>query len=253
MTETIERVVIITGAASGIGAATARRLAAPGTRLLLHTRQNRDGLAAIAAEIEAKGAVCATVLSDLTEAGAAAALVVDAANRFGRVDQIVSNAGHADRRLVGEADPDALAASFRSMPEALYRLAEAALPHLERSEWGRIIAVSSFVAHVFAPDALFPVSATAKGALEALAKSLAVQLAPSGTTVNCVVPGYTRKDATGHTILNAAAWEKAAARAPMGRLALPDDVAAAADFLLSRDAGFITGQMLHVDGGLTLA
>jgi len=172
---------------------------------------------------------------------------------FGRIDQIVSNAGAADRRTIGEIPPGSLAAAFKAMPEALLALTEEALPHLESSNWGRVVAVSSFVAHVFAREALFPVTAAAKAAVEALAKSLAAQLAPSGTTVNCVVPGYTRKDATGHSALSEEAWKRAIARVPMGRLAMPDDVAATIGFLLLHDADFITGQLFHVDGGLTLA
>ncbi|MYZ48149.1 SDR family NAD(P)-dependent oxidoreductase, partial [Propylenella binzhouense] len=205
------------------------------------------------AAAEAAGARTEVCLGDLAEAGTAAGLVARAAEAFGRLDQVVSNAGIADRRLIGEVDHAALARALRLMPEAFFALAEAALPHVTRSDQGRIVAVSSFVAHVFAPDSLFPVTAAAKAAVEALAKSLAAQIAPTGATVNCVVPGYTRKDASGHSALSEASWKKAAERTPMGRIASPDDIAAAIAFLLSRDAGLITGQMIHVDGGLTLA
>ena len=107
--------------------------------------------------------------------------------------------------------------------------------------------------HVYAADGLFPVTAAAKAAIEALAKTLAVQLAPSGATVNCIAPGYTRKDATGHSALSGDAWAAAAAKIPMGRIGTPEDAAGPIAFLLSKDAGFITGQTIHVDGGLTLA
>ena len=71
--------------------------------------------------------------------------------------------------------------------------------------------------------------------------------------MNCVVPGFTRKDASGHSALSQEAWRRSIAKVPMGRIGEPDDVAALIQFLLSRDAGFITGQAIHVDGGLTLA
>ncbi len=138
-------------------------------------------------------------------------------------------------------------------PEAFFLLASAAIPYLQNSDWGRIVATSSFVAHVYAADGLFAATAAAKAAIESLAKTLAVQLAPSGITVNSVAPGYTQKDASGHSALSDEAWRKASAKVPMGRIGVPDDAAALIAFLLSRDASYITGQTIHVDGGLTLA
>ena len=131
-------------------------------------------------------------------------------------------------------------------------LATAALSELQRSPHGRVVAVSSFVAHRFDPDTPFPVSAAAKAGLEALVRSLAAQLAADGVTVNAVVPGYTRKDAAGHSALSAGAWQRAAALTPLGRIAEPDEVAALIAFLLSAEARHITGQAIHVDGGLSL-
>jgi len=100
---------------------------------------------------------------------------------------------------------------------------------------------------------LFAATAAAKAAIESLAKTLAVELAPAGVTVNSVAPGYTQKDASGHSALSDSAWRNAIAKIPMGRIGVPDDAAALIAFLLSRDAGYITGQTIHVDGGLTLA
>ncbi len=246
-------VVLITGAASGIGAATARRVAGPGTRLLLHSRGNRAGLEAVAAAARGAGSEVALELGDLVEPEVPARLVASAVAAFGGLDQIVANAGFADRRLLGEVDIEALIKAEHGMVEAFFRLVTAAMPQLDNSAQGRVVAVSSFVAHVFAAGGLFPVTAAAKAAIEALAKTLAVQLAPSGATVNCVAPGYTRKDAGGHSALTGDAWAAAAARSPMGRVGTPEDVAGPIAFLLSAEAGFITGQTIHVDGGLTLA
>lgn len=247
-----ERVVLITGAASGIGAATARRLAAPGVGLFLTTRSNAAGLAAVAGDAEVKGALVLSRMRDLTEPGAPESLVAEALAHFGRLDQLVSNAGRAQKAVFGELGSEAIAAAVALNALPFAALATAALAALTASDWGRVVAVSSFVAHDTGINGtLFPATAAGKGALEALARNLAFQLAPTGVTVNCVAPGFTRKDG-GHAALAPAAWEAAAKATPSGRIAEPADIAAAIDFLLSRDARHITGQILRVDGGLSL-
>ncbi|WP_309082914.1 SDR family oxidoreductase [Chelativorans sp.] len=254
MQQGIERVVVVTGAASGIGAAIARQLAAPGTALMLHTRLNEAGLSALAQECAAKGAATATFLGDLADPEIPARLVEAARQGFGRVDQIVSNAGQAQQNRFGTLTDEDLQNAFETMPFAFFRLVDAALPDLEKSDWGRVLAISSFVAHLFGTNGLhFPASSAAKAALEALAKSLAAQLAPLGVTVNCIAPGFTRKDAAGHAATSRKTMESAAELTPTGRLAEPADIAAAAAFLLAREARQITGQVVHVDGGLMLA
>lgn len=253
MADSIERVILLTGAASGIGAATARTLAGPGTALLLHTRGNSEGLDRVAAAARDNGSAVETVLADLAEAGAAERLIETGCSHFGRIDQIVSNAGFADKRRFGDVDAVSLRASLAAITEAFFGLVTAALPHLESSQWGRVVAVSSFVGHSFGVnDTIFPVSAAAKSGLESLAKALAYQLAAAGTTVNCVSPGYTQKDEGAHAVVSGDGWQKAAAAAPMNSLVQPADVAAAVAFFLSREAERITGQVLHVDAGLSL-
>jgi 3-oxoacyl-[acyl-carrier protein] reductase len=250
----IARVVIVTGAASGIGAATARRLAGPDTALLLHTRGNRTGLDAIAAEAASRGAQVDTVLGDLADPATPAQLVNAARKTFGRVDQIVSNAGQAKRGGFGDTGIDDIERAFAAMPIAFARLIDSALPDLRQSGWGRVVAVSSFVAHNFGTAGLlFASTAAAKAALEALAGTLAFQLAADHTTVNCVAPGFTRKTAGGHSAAPSSETRSPGyAATPSGRIAEPEDIAATIAFLLSRDAGHITGQTIHVDGGLLL-
>ncbi|MDD9878254.1 MAG: SDR family oxidoreductase [Magnetovibrio sp.] len=244
-----ERVILVTGASSGIGAAVCRRLAAPGARIVAHAR---SGLDETVAHLRDAGAEAEACLADLAEPGAAAQLVGFAAETFGGLDQIVSNAGFADPTRFGEVSRGELDRSLATMTGAFFDLATAALPHLRKSRRGRVVAISSFVAHAFPADYLFPVTAAAKGGLEALARTLARQLAADGVTVNCVAPGFTRKDKQGHSSLGGDAWQRAAELTPMGRIADPDDIAALVAFLLGPEARHITGQVIHVDGGLGL-
>ncbi|MEC5408995.1 SDR family oxidoreductase [Paraburkholderia sp. MPAMCS5] len=253
--EAFERVVLITGAGSGIGAALARRIAAPRTALMLHARgadqASRERLTQVAADCSANGATCATVFGDFAERGAAEHVVHQTLANFGALDQLVANAGHAQRQTFQALDPDALNDSFSAMPAAFAALVKRATPALETSRRGRVVALSSFVAHRYRADTPFAATAAAKAALESLAKTAAAELARHGVTVNCVAPGYTRKD-RGPSAENAAVWTRAAESTPLGHVAEPADIAALIAFLLSDDARHITGQVIHVDGGLTL-
>lgn len=246
------RTILVTGAATGVGAATARRLAAPGVSLLLHTRRNEAGLAAVADEVRARGGQAETTLGDLADPATPAALVAGAVARFGRLDAVIANAGFADRTAAMDLTDEAFARSTEPMIAGFLRLARAAAPHLRDGTDPRIVAVSSFVAHAYRPGfPVFPASAAAKAGLEALVKALAIELAPA-ITVNAVAPGFVRKDAGAHVALSLAGMQERTQWIPLGRIAEPADIAAAIAFLAGPDAAYITGQVLHVDGGLVM-
>jgi NAD(P)-dependent dehydrogenase (short-subunit alcohol dehydrogenase family) len=248
MDGTRPRIVLVTGAGSGIGAACCRRLAAPGTAILVHTRKNAEGAARVAEAVRGRGGLAETMLGDIADPALPAALVARAVERFGGLDVVIHAAGFADKTPFAEAADATFAKSLDAVLWGFIRLARAALPHLNE---GRVIAISSFVAHVFRTDvATFPASAAAKAGMEALVRALAVEAAAKGTTVNAISPGYTRKDPGAHAALTAAQWEAVTAKIPLKRLGTPEDVAAMAGFLASAEAGYVTGQVLHVNGGL---
>lgn len=239
--------VLITGAASGIGAALARLLAAPGARLALHTRRNSAALDAVANDARAAGATVSLHLGDLADPATAGRIVTEA----GPLAALVANAGFADRTPFAALDAARLATSLDAIAWGFFRLAQAAVPVL--ADGGRIVAVSSFVAHAFRTDVpQFPASAAAKAATAAMVKSLAIELAPRRITVNAIAPGFVRKDAAGHVALEPERWKTIAASIPLGRIGEPAEIAAAIAFLLAPPAAYITGQVIHVDGGLCI-
>lgn len=247
------RRILITGAASGIGAAVCRTLACSDVAIVLHTRRNRAGIDAVAADVRAAGAVAHVVLGDLADPGMAEELIAATVAALGGLDVLISNAGFADRTSFVALTDAAMTASMEAIQGAFFRLARAALRHLRAGRDPRVVAVSSFVAHSFRTDVpAFPASAAAKAALEALVRALAIELGPAGVTVNAVVPGFIRKDAGAHRAVDPAALQRQTAAIPLRRIGLPQDVAAAVAFLASPAAGYITGQALHVDGGLVI-
>ena len=249
MTQT--RATIITGAASGIGAALVRRLAQPGAMLTLHTRHSVDRLEAVAQAARDVGAQVETAIGDLADAGTGAAIVAAHKARFGALDHLVANAGFPLLKSLEEMTSDDIAYAFAGNSVSFFELSQQAAPMLKTSTMGRIVALGSFTSHVFRTDMpQFPASAASKGAIEVAVRSLSLALGSDGITVNCVVPGYIEKDAGTADGLDAQTLANVVSRIPVGRLGKPDDVAGTIAFLLSRDASYITGQVIHVSGGL---
>ena len=239
----MKRVAIITGASSGIGAATARRLAQSHAGLVLHAGHSGEALEAVAEEVRRAGCDVATVLADLGDPAIGTRLVSTARNRFGRLDALVANAGFPILKALEEGGPEDLDRSFRGNVYSFFALAQAAAPLLRASEAGRIVAVGSFTSHVFRTDMRsFPMSSASKAALETAVRSFALEFGPAGVTVNCVVPGWIQKDRGTRDGVAQAEMRANEARIPLGRIGRPDEVSAAIAFLASPDSGYITAR-----------
>ncbi len=245
------RSILVTGSGSGIGAAICRRLAAPGTGILLHALTNRAGCERVAAELREKGAETEIMLGDLSQPETGGALVRRAVERFGGLDVLIANAGFPDRRPFGELSREDFDYVHGVVAGGLFEMATAALEPLKASGRGRVVTISTHNAHVFRTDyPFYPASASAKSGLEALTRALAIQLAPHGVLVNCIAPGLIAKEAGTEQFLSPEEWRGFASKVPLGRIGQPEEVATVVEFLCSEGASYVTGQVIHINGGL---
>ena len=244
------RSIVVTGSSSGIGAATVARLAGPGVGLLVHARRNRDGAEATATRARDAGAEAIVEIGDLADPATGAALIEAAVAAFGGLDVLVANAGLFVPKVLGEATRAELDYALAANLGGFFEMVTAALPHLERAENARVVAISTHNAHIYRRDYTnFSLSGASKAGLEAMTRGLALQLAPKGVTVNCVVPGLIRRDWQDRDGLSAERMQSWVDKIPIGRLGTPDEVAAVVAFLASADASYLTGQRVHVNGG----
>jgi NAD(P)-dependent dehydrogenase (short-subunit alcohol dehydrogenase family) len=238
------KVALVTGASSGMGEEITKAMAAAGAGVVAVGR-NEERLERVVAE--AGGDVFA-IVRDLTGDGAAQAVVDEAVKRMGRLDILANVAGIMELGPLGETPVESLDRQFRTNVRAPFELTQAALPHLLESK-GSIIFISSMAAL-----AAFPESAAytaTKGAIDAVARQLAVELAPAGIRVNAIAPGEIDTPMNSDFYAEHPEFvEEMKEFTPAGRLGKASDIAPAAVFLASDMAGFVYGVSLPVDGGI---
>ncbi|MGZ8299867.1 MAG: 3-oxoacyl-[acyl-carrier-protein] reductase [Rhodoplanes sp.] len=238
------RTALVTGATGGIGGAIARALHARGASVALSGTKS-DRLDALAGEL---GERAHAVRCDLADRAQVEALVPQAEAALGQVDILVNNAGltrdNLFMRLKDEEWDDVIAVDLT----AAFRLARAAVRGMMRRRFGRIIGIASIVG--VTGNAGQGNYAAAKAGMIGMSKALALEVASRGITVNCVAPGFVTTAMT--DALTEKQREAALARVPAGRLGVAADIAAAVVYLASAEAAYMTGQTLHVNGGLAM-
>lgn len=243
------RVAVVTGGTRGIGRAVAERLAADGYDLVINYRDDAETAEAARADLEATGRRIELVAADVSTADGAGEVIDAAVQRLGRIDVLVNNAGITRDTLIMRMDQDAWDAVLTTNLTSAFLCAKAAVRPMLRQRSGRIINMTSVVGLVGnAGQANY---AAAKAGLVGLTKSLAKEVGSRGITVNAVAPGFIETRLT--QVLPAEMKDLLLKQTPLGRFGSPADVASAVSFLASRDAGFITGHVLTVDGGLFMA
>ena len=246
------RVALVTGGGSGIGQAAARRLAAEGAAVAV-VDVRLDAAEETVGKVAADGGTAIAVEADVTQAGQVEAAVAAAVERLGRLDVLYNNAGVNSTGSIVDADEADWDRCLAVNLKSTFLCSRAAVPHLEGG--GAIVNQGSVAALVGVAN--FAAYCAAKGAVVALTRSMAVDLAPRGIRVNVLCPGTVLTPLMESLIRSRGGGDLDAGLAatvvkyPLGRLGTPEEIAAAAVFLASDDAAFMTGSVVTADGGMT--
>ncbi|WP_265563643.1 3-oxoacyl-[acyl-carrier-protein] reductase [Sphingomicrobium arenosum] len=238
------KTALLTGASGGLGSAIAKALRAQGARIAL-SGSNEAKLQAFADEL---GGDHVALLCNLSDADAVDGLVPAAVEKLGKLDILVNNAGITRDNLAMRMKDDEWNDVIKVNLEAAFRLMRAAVKPMMRARGGRIVNISSVVGQTGNPGQMNYVAA--KAGLVGMSKSLAQEVASRNITVNCVAPGFMTSAMT--DALDDKQKETILSKIPMGKMGSGDDIGAAVAYLASDEAGYMTGQTLHVNGGMAM-
>jgi 3-oxoacyl-[acyl-carrier protein] reductase len=243
------KTALVTGAARGIGRATAEILAASGARVAVNDRNDDAAAESFVKRTRAGGGEALALAGDVGRPEEARQLVRDVVAAWGRLDILVNNAGIWEEDEAGSGDLDVWDRTFGVNVRGAHVVTDSAIPYLER-EHGAIVFVSSTAGQ--RGEARHSAYAASKGALISYTKSLAMELGPRGIRVNCVAPGWVETDLTAAVFSDPEARAEIERTIPLGRVARPEDVAGTILFLLSDLARHVQGEVLNVNGGSVL-
>jgi len=244
MFELIEKTALVTGASGGIGASIAKALHAQGATVVL-TGRNEDALNTVANDL---GDRCHVVVGSLDDAASTEAIIKAAETATGQVDILVNNAGMTLDNLSLRLKDDAWQKVIDVNLSASFRLSRAVMRGMMKRRWGRIINITSIVGVTGNPGQAN--YAASKAGMIGMSKSIAAEVASRGITVNCVAPGFIRTAMTDS--LGDTQHDKLKESIPAGDMGAPEDIANSVAFLASNEANYITGQTLHVNGGMAM-
>ncbi|HTU36885.1 MAG TPA: SDR family NAD(P)-dependent oxidoreductase [Acidimicrobiales bacterium] len=241
------RVAVVTGGGSGMGAAISRELAARGHRVAV-VDINADGAEQVAKEIEASGASALAARVDVSNREAVDGVLDGVREAFGPIEILVTSAGIEGFENFVDISTETWERTLAVNLTGTFHCVQAAVPDMIAGQWGRIVTISSSSAQSGTRRMAHYVAS--KGGVIALTKALALDLAPYGITVNTIPPGAIDTPMMRRPVESGAmpSLDAVIKRAPLGRLGTPEDIAAACIFLCSEDAGYITGQQINVNG-----
>ena len=239
---------LVTGASRGIGRAVSLKLASEGAKVALNFAGNEAAANEVRQEIEAMGGQAILVKADVADEAAVQDMVQKTADAFGRIDILVNNAGITRDGLLARMKEEDWDAVLSTNLKGVFLTTKAVAKLMMKQRAGRIVNMASVVG--VSGNAGQANYSAAKAGVIGFTKTIARELASRGVTANAVAPGFIATDMT--SVLSDKAKEAALTGIPLGRMGTPEDVAAAVLFLVSDQSSYITGQVLHVDGGMVM-
>lgn len=240
------RIALVTGSSRGIGRATAIALAREGGFVVVNYMKNRENAMEVASLIREEGGEAMTVAADVSRAEAVEKMRDKVHENAGEIDILVNNAGIHQHLKTWEMSHEDWNRVIAVNLSGVFNCSKAFVPDMKSREWGRIVNITSVIAFIGTDHEIH--YAASKGGVVSVTKSLALELAPYNTTVNAIAPGYIETDMTKFSSEEERGYYLQ--KIPLGRLGKPSEIADAVIFLCSDNSSYITGQVIHVNGGL---